>query len=227
MGNTTQIFSLSVGRKILMSITGLFLCSFLVIHLVGNLSLFYSDGGQAFNEYTKFMSSNWFIRIMEIVLLAGFVLHIYMGYKLTRQNNAARPIKYQVSKVNETSSVYSRNMGITGTIILVFLIIHLKTFWYEYKFGAIGMDAWGNKDMYSAVVVVYQEWWFSLFYVLSMILLGAHLNHGFQSAFKSIGLSDKKYAPVISKIGTGFALLMTIGFSAFPILFYIGCVGNN
>lgn len=203
-----------------MSLTGLFLCSFLVIHLSGNIALFASDGGQSFNEYTKFMTSSMLIRIMEIVLVLGFLIHIVLAVKMTSKNRASRPEGYAVYKLNETSTWYSRNMGITGTVILVFLILHLKRFWFEYKFGAIGTDQWGNKDMYTVVATAFDQWWYSLIYVVSMVLLGAHLNHGFQSAFRSLGLSNKKYAPTLSKIGTAFAVIMALGFITFPVVFY-------
>ena len=229
MGTSSSLFSLTVGRKILMGLTGLFLVSFLFVHLAGNFALYSNDGGEAFNLYSRFMSTNVIIRIFEIVLVAGFLGHIYLSVILTRRNKAARPIGYQVNNVQQTSSIYSRNMGITGTIILVFLIIHLKTFWYEYKFGEVEManyDGVELKDMYLMVKVAFQEWWYSALYVVAMILLGAHLNHGFQSAFKSLGLSNKKYGPAISTIGTALAIVFAAGFASFPILFYFGCVGN-
>ena len=114
-------------------------------------------------------------------------------------------------------------MGFTGSIILAFLILHLQSFWYEYKFGEVLMteDSNGNeiKDMYTIVITAFEQWWYSI-YVIAMILLGSHLNHGFQSAFQSIGLRHKKYTPSLKKIGAGFALLITLGFVSFPIYFY-------
>ena len=204
-----------------MALTGLFLCSFLVIHLIGNVALF-TDPVQ-FNEYTRFMSSNPLIRIMEIVLVAGFLTHIIDAVLLTRANKAAQPVKYAMD--NKKSSWYSRNMGLTGSIILVFLIIHLQSFWYGYKFGAIEMtvDSSGAaiKDMYTMVLVAFSQLWYSAIYVVAILLLGSHLNHGFQSAFQSIGLRHKKYTPTIKKAGTAFAVAITLGFISFPIYFYI------
>lgn len=204
-----------------MALTGLFLCSFLVIHLIGNVALF-TDPVQ-FNEYTRFMSSNPLIRIMEIVLVAGFLTHIIDAVLLTRANKAAQPVKYAMD--NKKSSWYSRNMGLTGSIILVFLIIHLQSFWYGYKFGAIEMtvDSSGAaiKDMYTMVLVAFSQLWYSAIYVVAIFLLGSHLNHGFQSAFQSIGLRHKKYTPTIKKAGTAFAVAITLGFISFPIYFYI------
>ena len=221
MSNSPGLFSSSLGRKYLMAITGLFLCSFLLIHLIGNVTLF-TDPVQ-FNEYTRFMSSNPLIRVMEIVLVVGFLAHIIDAIMLTKANKTAQPVKYAMDK--KKSTWYSRNMGLTGTIILAFLILHLQSFWYGYKFGDVAMtlDSSGTdiKDMYTMVEAAFSQSWYSAIYVVAMILLGTHLNHGFQSAFQSMGLRHKKYTPAIKKAGTAFAVIITLGFISFPIYFYI------
>ena len=221
MGTNAGLFSSSLGKKYLMAITGLFLCSFLVIHFLGNIALF-TDPVQ-FNEYTRFMSSNPIIRVMEIVLVTGFLTHIIDAIILTRANKKAQPVKYAMNK--NKSSWYSRNMGLTGSVILVFLILHLQSFWYEYKFGEVLMTVDSNgdtiKDMFTIVKTAFSEWWYSAIYVLAMILLGSHLNHGFQSAFQSVGLRHKKYTPTIKMLGTGFSISITVGFISFPIYFFI------
>ena len=221
MGTNAGLFSSSLGKKYLMAITGLFLCSFLIIHFLGNIALFTNP--VQFNEYTRFMSSNPIIRVMEIILVLGFLTHIIDAIILTRVNKKAQPVKYAMNK--NKSSWYSRNMGLTGTIILVFLILHLQSFWYEYKFGEVLMtvDSNGNeiKDMFTIVKTAFSEWWYSAIYILAMILLGSHLNHGFQSAFQSVGLRHKKYTPTIKMLGTGFSISITLGFISFPIYFFI------
>lgn len=221
MGTNTGLFSSSLGKKYLMAITGLFLCSFLIIHFLGNIALFTNP--VQFNEYTRFMSSNPIIRVMEIVLVLGFLTHIIDALILTMANKKAQPVKYAMNK--NKSSWYSRNMGLTGTIILVFLILHLQSFWYEYKFGEVLMTIDSNgdeiKDMFTIVKTAFSEWWYSAIYILAMILLGSHLNHGFQSAFQSVGLRHKKYTPTIKMLGVGFSISITIGFISFPIYFFI------
>ena len=221
MSTNAGLFSSSLGKKYLMAITGLFLCSFLIIHFLGNIALFTNP--VQFNEYTRFMSSNPIIRVMEIVLVLGFLTHIIDAIILTRANKKAQPVKYAMNK--NKSSWYSRNMGLTGTIILVFLILHLQSFWYEYKFGEVLMTVDSNgyeiKDMFTIVKTAFSEWWYSAIYILAMILLGSHLNHGFQSAFQSVGLRHKKYTPIIKMLGTGFSISITIGFISFPIYFFI------
>ena len=221
MGTNAGLFSSSLGKKYLMALTGLFLCSFLVIHFLGNITL-YTDPVQ-FNEYTRFMSSNPIIRVMEIVLVAGFLTHIIDAIMLTRANKKAQPVKYAMDK--KQSSWYSRNMGLTGSVILAFLVIHLQSFWYGYKFGspAYATDSAGLpiKDMYTMVVEAFGEFWYSGLYVVAVSLLGIHLNHGFQSAFQSVGLRHKKYTPTIKMLGTAFSILITLGFVSFPIYFFI------
>ena len=221
MGKNAGLFSSSLGKKYLMALTGLFLCSFLVIHFLGNITLF-TDPVQ-FNEYTRFMSSNPIIRVMEIVLVAGFLTHIIDAIMLTRANKKAQPVKYAMDK--KQSSWYSRNMGLTGSVILAFLVLHLQSFWYGYKFGspAYATDSAGFpiKDMYTMVIEAFGEFWYSGLYVIAVTLLGIHLNHGFQSAFQSVGLRHKKYTPTIKMLGTAFSILISLGFISFPIYFFI------
>ena len=221
MGKNAGLFSSSLGKKYLMALTGLFLCSFLVIHFLGNITL-YTNPVQ-FNEYTRFMSSNPIIRVMEIVLVAGFLTHIIDAIMLTRANKKAQPVKYAMDK--KQSSWYSRNMGLTGSVILAFLVLHLQSFWYGYKFGspAYATDSAGLpiKDMYTMVTEAFGEFWYSGLYVIAVTLLGIHLNHGFQSAFQSVGLRHKKYTPTIKMLGTAFSILITLGFISFPIYFFI------
>ena len=221
MGKNAGLFSSSLGKKYLMAITGLFLCSFLIIHFLGNIALFTNP--VQFNEYTRFMSSNPMIRVMEIVLVAGFLTHIIDAIMLTRANKKAQPVKYAMDK--KQSSWYSRNMGLTGSVILAFLVLHLQSFWYGYKFGspAYATDSAGLpiKDMYTMVIEAFGEFWYSGLYVIAVTLLGIHLNHGFQSAFQSVGLRHKKYTPTIKMLGTAFSILISLGFISFPIYFFI------
>lgn len=216
--------SSSIGRKLTMGLTGLFLVSFLVVHLVGNLQLFYADGGKAFNVYSHFMSTNGVIRILELGLVAGFVLHIYTSYVLTQKNKAARPIAYATPSQSKVSW-FSKNMGLSGSIVLVFLIIHLKNFWFTYKFGQLPTQTYEGleyKDMYYLVDSVFSnEWWYSILYIVAMILLGFHLNHGFQSAFRTFGLDHKKYTPLIVQLSGLISVVIPALFAAMPIYFMI------
>ncbi|NDK55933.1 succinate dehydrogenase cytochrome b subunit [Pontibacter fetidus] len=217
----TKTFSSTIGRKIIMSITGLFLCSFLVVHLVGNLTLFRQDGGEAFNIYSHFMANNPIIRTMEFVLVAGFLFHIYDAIVLTRRNKAARPVGYANSHPEQNSTWSSRNMGLLGTIILVFLLVHLWNFFVPARFGGLeGVPNAEYLNLYSEVVLAFKNPIYVGLYVISMIALAYHLIHGFQSAFQSLGLTHKKYTPFIQKFGYAFSVLICLGFAAIPLYFF-------
>ncbi|TXK44480.1 succinate dehydrogenase cytochrome b subunit [Pontibacter qinzhouensis] len=220
----TKTFSSTIGRKIVMSITGLFLCSFLVVHLLGNLTLFRNDGGEAFNLYSHFMAHNGIIRTMEIVLLLGFLFHIYDAIVLNRRNSSARPINYAENHPEQNTGTWaSRNMGLLGTVILVFLIIHLWNFFVPARFGGLDpvvIEDVEYENLYVRVVQSFQVWWYVLIYVLGMIALAYHLIHGFQSAFQSLGLTHKKYTPFIQIFGFAFSVLVCLGFAIIPIYFF-------
>ena len=148
----TKTFSSTIGRKLVVAVTGLFLCSFLVVHLIGNLQLFSSDEGVAFNAYTYFMTHNPVIRAMEIILLLGFVFHIYEAIVVSRRNQSARSVKYAVNRLDQNSNWSSRNMGLLGTVIFIFLLVHLYNFYFKLKFGEVALDSAGNKNLYVIAV---------------------------------------------------------------------------
>jgi succinate dehydrogenase / fumarate reductase cytochrome b subunit len=214
-----KMFYTSVGRKLVMSMTGLFLCVFLIEHLYGNLQLYKLDGGKAFNEYTEFMTGNMFIRAVEFILFAGIVIHALDGFMITMANRQARPVSYVVNRQSQNSTWFSRNMGLTGSILFVFLVIHLREFFFAHRFlGA-------TETMAGSVAIAFSTAWYAALYLLAMVILGAHLNHGFQSAFQTLGLSNHKYLKAWKKAGTIFALIMMIGFASFPIMFYFDLFG--
>lgn len=204
----------SILKKVVMAITGLFLISFLVVHLSGNLLLFKADGGKAFNDYAHFMSTNPIIRTMEIVLFAGFLFHIIDGILLTIQNRRARPVKYAVQKPSPDSSWVARNMGITGSVILIFLVVHLDSFFVEHRLL-------GNETpMDELVKNAFDNPIYAGFYVVAMVLLGLHLSHGFKSAFQTLGLRHKSYFHIIKYIGIIFSIAVPAAFASMPIYFY-------
>jgi succinate dehydrogenase / fumarate reductase, cytochrome b subunit len=223
MISALKIFYTTVGRKLLMSLTGLFLIAFLIEHLYGNLLLYKYDSGLAFNEYTEFMTGNLFIRIVEYGLFGAIVLHAADALFITIANRKARPVRYAVNHRSANSTWFSRNMGFTGSIIFIFLVIHLREFFIPHRF----MDV--KEDMAYSVAYAFTRAWYASLYIFAMVLLGAHLNHGFASAFQSLGWSNHKYYPVLRIAGTLFALLMMIGFASFPVMFFfdIGEIGSQ
>ena len=204
-----------------MALTGLFLILFLAVHLAGNLQLLKSDGGRAFNIYAHFMTSNPLIKTISYGNYAFILMHIVWAIVLTSRNKASRPQGYAVS--NKTSHWTSRNMGILGTFILLFLIIHLRGFWYEMHWGGIptaNYDGVDYKDLYAVVDVAYSQAWYAGLYVISMLLLAFHLFHGFGSAFQTLGLNHVKYNPIIKFIGVAFAIIVPALFALIPIVMY-------
>jgi succinate dehydrogenase / fumarate reductase, cytochrome b subunit len=206
-----------------MALTGLFLILFLVVHLAGNLQLLYNDQGRAFNIYAHFMTSNPLIKTISILNFAFIALHAIVALILTRRNRGARgPVGYSVSKNSSTWT--SRNMGILGTLILIFLVVHLKGFWAETHFGNLEVmdyDGTEAKNLFATVDAAYSSIWYVLLYVVSMAIVGFHLYHGFGSAFQTLGLNHVKYNGLIKFVGVAFAIIVPILFAIIPILMYL------
>ncbi len=223
MGSIANAFSSSIGKKLIMGITGLFLISFLVVHCFLNAFVFFDNTGVLFNEGAHFMATNWIIRAMEIVLMLGLLMHIVQGARLTFENQAARPQKYAYNNGNANSKWYSRSMGLLGTLLLIFLIVHLSQFWTVSRFTGIPTtDAAGHEDLYAVMKETFSNIWFVVLYVLSMISLAYHLLHGFASAFQTMGWNHKKYTPIIKAIGFWFSILIPLIFAAMPVWIYLG-----
>jgi len=221
---TTTLAS-SLGRKVVMSLTGLFLCTFLIVHMAGNLQLFKGDGGHAFNVYSHFMTHNPLIMTVSYLLYASILIHSTMALILTRHNQASRPVKYAYQRPEANSHWTSRNMGILGTVLLFFIVTHMRTFWYTMHFGPIPMVEYEGeqyKDLYKVVLAAFSNVWYVLFYVLAMGALAFHLVHGFQSGFQTLGWRHKKYSPMIEWIGTYvFGLLIPTLFAAMPVYIFL------
>jgi succinate dehydrogenase cytochrome b subunit len=204
----------SILRKIVMSVSGLFLISFLVVHLSINLLILVDK--DLFNAASHFMGTNFIIQIMQYVLALGFLLHIILGIVLNIQNKKARPISYAKNKPDEAASWSSRNMIVTGVLILLFVILHLKDYLWEIKFGDMS-----QRTDYDLVVALFENPLYTFLYVFSFVLLGIHLDHGFQSSFQSIGANHSKYTPMIKKFGRYFSIVMALGFSSISLYFFI------
>ncbi len=233
-----QFFTSSIGKKITMGLTGFFLISFLIVHCSINAMIFFNDGGQTFNHWGHFMGSNLLIRTAEIGLFVFLLIHIIQGLLLWKQNKSARPVKYIVTKPNENSKWYSRSMGLLGTLILIFLILHLYHFWTPSRFGGIGnvrslketvLSDYNNQpvhDLYNEMLMVFQNnLLVVIIYVLGVISLCWHLLHGFQSAFQTFGWNHKKYTPLIKLLGVGYSIIICLLFAMMPIAIYLHWVG--
>ena len=189
------MYKRQIFRKTLAGLSGFFLVLFLLGHLLGNLQLFIpgEDGQKQFNEYALFMTTNPAVKILSVLTYSSIILHTVLTLFLVFQSSNARDVKYLQSSGNANSTWGSKNMAVLGTLILVFIVIHMKSFWYEMHFGVIGLDPWGNKDLHTVTVTAFNELWYVLFYVLSMVVLAIHLKHGVESVFQTLGIKTRRY----------------------------------
>lgn len=275
----------SIAKKYWMALTGLFLCLFLVGHLLGNLQLLAGDNTEAalqFNKYALFMTSNPAVKLLSYLTYISIIFHAIDGIYLAIQNKKARPVAYAMNNPSKNSSFSSRNMAVLGTVVLIFIATHMVNFWAKMHFekgfplqtisvdngmgikqnyvigtqngqffaadpaalAQQGMERRDVKDFYNKQVGVkmgegYKDLhkvtyaffkskgklfnaipneglFFTLFYVLSMAVLGFHLWHGFQSAFQSLGVNGK-FTPAIKVFGKAFSVIVPILFAIIPI----------
>ncbi len=280
--SNSSILKSSIAKKYWMALTGLFLCTFLIGHLLGNLQLIFIDGEEgrrAFNEYAYFMTHNPAIKILSYLTYISIIFHAVDGFILTVQNKKARPVNYAVNNPGPTSSTPARYMAVLGTLILVFIATHMANFWWKVKFTQeiplhtfkiesiekmnipegqvfyytqvpsiqpIPKDtntleekgtaiyykntnikiADGYIDLHKVVMTFFSKSnsfgiFAVLFYVLSMLVLGFHLWHGFASAFQTLGVNHPKWTPFIKNLGKGFAVIVPLLFALIPILIYL------
>lgn len=208
----------SLGQKLLMSLTGLFLIQFLVVHLIGNLALLKGDGGMAFNEYSEFMGHFLPIKIVSYLLYGGILLHTFVGIGSAIANKKSRGQGY-AKKASSGTSFASRNMALLGTLVLAFILMHMSQFWFNSKFGAVKQ---GELSYYEYAQDIFGNPIWVALYVIGQIVLFLHLSHGFQSAFQTLGLNHNKYTPVIKATGYVIAILLPLGFAAVALGMYLG-----
>lgn len=228
--NWSVVFTSSVGKKIIMGVTGISLIAFLIVHAGLNACVFAdifddTDNGDMFNRAAHFMGSSYVIRALEIFLFAGIILHAVQGIMLEIQNRSKRKKGYAVSLGNRGSKWYSRSMGLLGTLLLLFLIMHISHFWVPSRIT--GLEEVPGKpyhNLYLEMVNVFQNPMVVILYVLGCISLAYHLMHGFQSAFRTFGVHNRRYLSIISATGYVFSILIAVIFAIMPIAFYMGWV---
>jgi len=204
-----------------MALTGIFLILFLIVHVGLNACVWANDGGKMFNAGAHFMGSMIVIRIIEIGLMAGFLVHILQGLVLEFQNRSKRKNGYKVSMGSKGSKWYSRSMGLLGTLILIFLIIHLVHFWIPNRSNQ-GWLLGEELNLYERMKTVFQNEVVVIVYLLGCFSLAWHLLHGFQSAFRTIGISNNKYLALLNGIGIGYSIIVPLAFAMMPVSFYLG-----
>jgi succinate dehydrogenase / fumarate reductase cytochrome b subunit len=229
----SYFFTSAIGRKLVMALTGLFLIMFLLVHVGLNACIFAdwvnpAEDGEMFNKAAHFMGSTVITRILEIVLFIGFIIHIIQGYVIEAKNRARRGHGYQNSLGNRGSTWMSRSMALLGTIIFLFLVVHISKFWWSSRITH-DMDqvSYNNVEMHNVFLRMYdvfQNPLIVLLYLAGVIALAFHLFHGFHSAFRSMGVHNKKYLGLLKALGYGFTALVSLGFALMPLSMYLDWV---
>lgn len=227
MSRSTLRYS-SITKKVIMALAGLFLIMFLFVHLGINITLLLpasetTQERETFNKTAHFMGTFPLIRVMEVILFAGFIIHILYGFILQIQNWIARPKRYKIEGWSHTSP-FSKFMIHTGIIVLIFLVIHLADFYIKAKFlGEVGNVEYGGEEYHDLGLLVIQKFQipgFVIFYIIAFILLGFHLHHAFQSAFQSLGLNHSKYTPFLKGLSLVISIILPLGFTVIPLVIY-------
>jgi len=208
----------SITKKVVMGLAGLFLALFLCVHLTINLMLLLGDNGALFTAAATFMSTNILIKIFEVVLFGGFLIHIIFGLIVTFKNWLSRPVRYHKSNRSKTS-FFSKYSFYTGTIIFIFLLLHFISFFFV-KMGWVKPPSGIEKhDFYNMAILLFQNKLYSIIYIIFFVFLGFHLNHSIHSAFQTLGLNHDKYTPFIKAISAVYAIIIAAGFITIPVYF--------
>ena len=220
ISKSIDIFSTTIGKKLLVAITGILVCLFLLFHLFNNLIIF--TGPENFNQLVSALEKiKPLIRLMEILLVIIFFTHIYNSISLTINSKKSRSNSYK-SLSNKSSSIYSRTMFLSGSILLIFIVTHLSTIWFNFQ-------TMNDHDKYYYFVTEsmygFGNIFITILYLFSMILLGFHLRHGFQSAFKTFGVQNSKFEKIINSVSILFWFFIPLGF--FSIAFWFGILGGG
>ncbi len=196
---------------------------FLIVHLTINSLLLFGDG-TLFNQAANFMSSNPVMKVIEPILALGFILHIIYAAYITLKNMKARPKGYKITTKTKASWA-SKNMFVLGTLIFIFLVIHLANFFWKVKFGTVETVMVEGKelhDVYALVAGLFKGWWwYDVIYIVGVIFLFLHLTHGFWSAFQTIGWDNEKWMPRLKVIGYIYSIIICGGFAFIPLYFLI------
>ncbi len=224
----SNFLTASIGRKFLMSITGLFLVVFIAVHLTINLLLIFDDSGDLFNQAAHFMTTNPVIRIVEPLLGLGFLIHILWSFYLEYQNWRSRPVKYNKKNTAATSSWASRNMLVLGAMVLAFLVVHIINFYWKMRVTGdplleeVIINGEHMENAYALVSTLFIESIvYDIIYIAGAVFLGFHLSHGFWSAFHTLGLSNNNWMGRLKVLGIIYAVIVTAGFSIIPLYFLI------
>ncbi|MBI5247477.1 MAG: succinate dehydrogenase cytochrome b subunit [Elusimicrobia bacterium] len=215
-GRLFEFLDSSIGKKFMVAAAGLLLVGFLVTHLAGNLFLYVGDG--AFNHYAEALEHNPLLPLAEGGLIFLFLVHILLSARATYLNRKARPVAYESYKGKGARTPGSRTMALTGSLILLFIIIHVATFKFDVG-GLKGQTPGTEESLYAHVITWFSNPLYAAFYILAVGGVGLHLSHGVQSAMQTFGVNHPRYTPLIRKAGLALAGLIFLGFVSFPVYF--------
>lgn len=218
-----------------MAVTGLTLILFLIVHVTVNACIWAvlfvpNDNGEVFNKAAHWLGQTLIPRVLEIGLFIFFIIHIIQGYVLEVQNRQRREIGYAVKMGSRGSAWYRKSMGLLGTLIFLFLIVHIADFWIPSRFGGLNEvyyeDSPGKTyhELYGKMIIVFQNPWIVALYIVGCISLAYHLIHGFQSSFRTLGVSNKKYVGFLDGLGWAFSIVVCLAFAMMPVSMYLGWV---
>jgi succinate dehydrogenase / fumarate reductase cytochrome b subunit len=233
--NWSQLFTSTIGKKIVMAITGLSLILFLIVHVTVNACIWAvvfvpNDNGEVFNKAAHWLGQTLVPRVLEIGLFLFIIIHIIQGYVLEVQNRTKRKIGYNVKMGSEGSRWYRKSMGLLGTLIFLFLIVHIADFWIPSRFGGLAEVTYPDTpgktyhELYGKMVIVFQNLWIVILYIIGTISLAWHLIHGFQSSFRTLGVYNKKYLVLLNSLGWGFSIIVCLAFAMMPVSMYLGWI---
>ena len=219
MTSPAAFYRSTIGKKIIMGVTGLIGVGFVILHMAGNLQVFI--GQDKLNSYGAMLHGplaeiTWLLRI---VLIVAVILHVLMAYQLTQLSAAARPIGYQ-KQTSQVSTLASRTMKYGGVLLLVFIVFHILHFTTETidPGGWRGMtDSQGHRDVYGNIIASFRIWWVALFYIVSMLALGLHLYHGAWSSVRTLGYAKSSPNPLHRRIALAIAAIVWLGFTLVPV----------
>ena len=207
----TGVLGSSIGKKMMMAITGFSFCGFLAAHLAGNLTIY--GGQEAFNSYAAHLHSlGPLLTVAELILLTFFIVHVVFGLTLFLQNLKARPVRYAVNKSAGGRTLGSMTMPYTGALLFVFIIFHLLNFHFVDK---------SDTTIFTIVADAFTSPLYVGIYILAMVVAAIHVSHGFWSAFQTVGANHPKYMPTLRTIGTLFAVVVGVGFGFLPIYIFL------
>jgi succinate dehydrogenase / fumarate reductase cytochrome b subunit len=215
----TTFYRSTIGKKVIMGVTGLIGIGFVLLHIAGNLQAFV---GQAkLNAYSAMLHGplNELLWVVRVVLIVAVILHVLMAYQLTMRSRAARPVAYQ-HREPQVSTLASRTMKWGGVLLLVFIVFHILHFTTETidPSGSRGMiDLRGDKDVYGNIVASFRIWWVTAFYLIAMVFLGLHLYHGAWSSIRTLGYAKTAVNPLRRRLALAVAVIVWLGFTLVPL----------